>query len=727
MSMRTRLVIAAACLFAVAAGPALAQSPSSKRPAAPTEIAGKKLAKWIDEISSHDPAVREAAIRTVPNFGQPAADNPKTVKALIEILQGDRDIACRVYACLSLSVFGEHLPADSAAKAVEELIRKANPEYETQAIVRLHAVLALGSFGPQAADAIPVLVRRAADPISWEMRQAAILSLASVAPDKMVGPDANAVGALAKILSPANPNTAERSSRVRLAAVMALRILGQPKDGNALEQAREALRRAIKDPDKTVAVWARAGEMVVDPQTNEAVTKERLKGITDCLDDKDVSVKVAAASALGALGRDAEPSIPRIIELLNDPDPVVLATAIDVLAAFKGAAKGAETALRDVMQKKDQREYFQRAAHRALKEVTGKEPPALPPPPPPPTSSSLSKPPDPKEIEGKTLDQWIKEISNRDPSVQEMAMQVVPYFGKKSAAATKALVERTKGGDIACKAHAILALGAIADHLHDKDATEAVKALIEMIDNDQAILRYHAVVALGAFGSKANQAVSALSNRINDPNSWELRMASVSALASVADSEKSGPSPQAVVAIAKRLGPGVESSAQVRMMCVMALGTLGRPADPRAMREAANALTSAWKGDRDKSVQIWSVVALMAVDKVSDKGLDELAKYLKDKDVMTRCTAAQALGAMGKEGKPKWPILIGMLDDKDPLAVATAIDVLAGLGDVVHEAVPALKKLMDDVDKRPNITKEQLAYLKDAAKSAVEKIDGRKK
>ena len=67
------------------------------------------------------------------------------------------------------------------------------------------------------------------------------------------------------------------------------------------------------------------------------------------------------------------------------------------------------------------------------------------PPRPHEPGSALTKRLDPKDIGGKSLDQWIKEIkSNLDPSVQQTAMRVVPYFGKKSDAAVPALLYRLR-------------------------------------------------------------------------------------------------------------------------------------------------------------------------------------------------------------------------------------------------------------------------------------------
>ena len=147
----------------------------------------------------------------------------------------------------------------------------------------------------------------------------------------------------------------------------------------------------------------------------------------------------------------------------------------------------------------------------------------------------------------------------------------------------------------------------------------------------------------------------------------------------------------------------------------MALGGMGRPANPKELALAVNALRQSTR-DPDKAVQIWARVALMAVDKVTKEGLDEVAGYLKGKDVMAKVQAIKALGAMGKEAKPKIPDIIKALDDKDPMVCATAIEVLGELGALAQDALPSLQKIMEK--------KDQTDYFKQLARAAIDQING---
>ncbi len=267
---------------------------------------------------------------------------------------------------------------------------------------------------------------------------------------------------------------------------------------------------------------------------------------------------------------------------------------------------------------------------------------------------------------------------------------------------------------------------AIADSVKDEDATKVVKALTAVLDSDQVILRYHAASALGVYNARAASAVPALINRMHDPNSWELRQAAAAALSTAAvGTNQAGPDARAIAAVANRLLNNEERSGAVRMMLVMTLGALGRPANFREINLATNALNQVRASDPDKSVQIWADVALMAVqNKVTAAGLDDVARHLaKGKDVASRLTAARALLAMGKEARPKIGDIAKMLDDDDPTVMAGALDVLAGFGSDARDALPAIERFAEKMEQGKVLTKEQRDYFKEAAKYAKEQIE----
>jgi HEAT repeat protein len=703
--MRIRHLVATACLLAVACGPAFAQG----RPSGPSKIGGKSVEQWIKEIKSADPGVRETAIKAVPYFREQARD---AVPLFIADLRNDTDAACRVHAALGLSLLADHVTPERANEVVRVLADKADSD--GQAIVRFYAAYALASYGQRGAPAIAALINHIHDPVSWELRQAVVYSLASVASDKNFGPDPRAVVAVSRLLAQGQ----ESSSRVRLAAVTALRVFGNRTGEKELNASKDALIRALRDPDRSVAIWALVGLMVVDQPTDQ-----RLSDLCQHLKSSDVMARTAAASALGVLDKKLlEPRIPDLIQLLNDEDPLVLATAIDVLTGLGREASGAVPDLQRIMMKQGQTKFFIDLSADALKKITGKDV-KKPEPSAGPARGGSQKPPEPKEIGGKTLDQWIKEIKSPDPSNRELAMRAVPYFGSKAKAAAPALASRLGrpwDPDAACRVHAALALSAIAEHLTAADAAESIKVLSDRAYGDhESIVRYNACQALGSFGSQASSAIPRLLNGIHDIGSWEVRQAAVTSLANIAAGDSKAPADGHVVgAIANRLLNDEERSAEVRQSSVMALGMMGRPVGDREFKLAVQALQKA-VNDRDKAVSIWAVVALMAVDKVTPQGLDKLAEHMKKGDSNAKNNAARALGAMGKEAKPKIPDIIRLLKDEDPAVVSTAIEVLGGLGSLARDAAPELQRIMDK--------KDQTEYFKELARWAIDQVEGKPK
>jgi HEAT repeat protein len=355
--MCCRILTVAACLLVVTGGPAPAQTGSSERTSRPpSEIGGKTLEQWIAEIKHHDPGVRQNAMRAVPFFGEPAK---KAVPALLIILK-DTDASCRVHAALSLSALADYVSGDEAQKAVQILSERV--DNDPQAIVRLHTVMALGSFGPKAVTAIPSLVHRLHDPNSFELRRAVVNALSSIARNDKFGPDPRAVTAVANLVLQGE----EKSGQVRMAAVMALGGMGRPVQEKEFLLVKQALGRGLKDPDKAVVIWATVALMAVDH-----VTEEGLSSVARFLKGKELLPKVHAAEGLLAMGKEARSRIPDIIDMLDDRDPMAVATAIDVLGRFGSTAHEAVPALQRIMDRKDQTDYFKQAAKSAIDAING--------------------------------------------------------------------------------------------------------------------------------------------------------------------------------------------------------------------------------------------------------------------------------------------------------------------------------------------------------------------
>ena len=303
------------------------------------------------------------------------------------------------------------------------------------------------------------------------------------------------------------------------------------------------------------------------------------------------------------------------------------------------------------------------------------------------TSSSGTSNIPPKEISGKTLKEWIKDIRSSDPSVRQNAISTVAMFGKAAGEAGPAVIDALRDRDASCRVYAVLALGNLVPVLRNQDAPKAVSALCISLNKDvQAVVRFHSANALGTFGPNAREAIPALVTQLKDVASWEIRRAVIGALANIAIDTKYGPDSRAVKAIAGVLlgNPGpygtgsYESSSQVRLQAVIALGSMGRPINPLDWKLVLDALQAASK-DRDRGIVIWAHAAQMTLDKITEDGLSYIARNLKGGDVQAKVNAARALAALGSGAKSRVPELIECLEDSDPYVVATAIGALSDL------------------------------------------------
>jgi HEAT repeat protein len=283
----------------------------------PSSIAGKSLKEWIKDLKNPDPGVREAAVQTVALFG---VDGQDAVPHIIDLLERDRDVSLRVNAAIALSQIA--IRDADVHSAVRALAKQASSNL--QAIVRLRATMALGRFEDEAKEAIPDLIRASRDLASWEIRKAAVTSLARIAPDKKNGPHVTATNAI--IAASKDP-----SAWVRREAVMSLGLIGAPTNPAVKGIVISALRsRIAADRDKPVVIWAYVGLMSVDKVTDPCI-----KQLIKMLETGDVDTRMHALRALGMVGSEVKKQLPKkindvvhaMISSLKDHETVVSGTA----------------------------------------------------------------------------------------------------------------------------------------------------------------------------------------------------------------------------------------------------------------------------------------------------------------------------------------------------------------------------------------------------------------
>lgn len=376
------------------------------------------------------------------------------------------------------------------------------------------------------------------------------------------------------------------------------------------------------------------------------------------------------------------------------------------------------------------------SASMALGQVKPPVKPAAKPADKPATTAAAATPEPPKEIYGKSLNEWINNFDAKkcpDPSIRQLAAQVVMYFG--TDAARKALpyfkYDDVDGGvrrEVAANIGMIgrMILEKPMDAKANQDFARVIATLARLGQDRSSAVKLQAAHALGqcvgqyksvpgrAPLPEERQAINAMLLAIQDNQSFEVRKAAAFALGHLGLNPGKSPDPF----VFNKLGRAAyhDPCREVRVQAVMALNSLGLPTG-KDLVEEKQVLQFRLK-DPDKTVQIWSRRLLMFLEdqspnaKPADKDIDALGVYLNDPDTSVRINAVKAFGTLGRHAKPKIGLLTKCLETKDLELKLVTIIALGTIGDVSSPAVPELRKLLSS--ENPAV--------KQAATKAIERI-----
>jgi HEAT repeat protein len=303
---------------------------STIRTGPPSEVGGKTLSQWMNDLQSADPSKRGMAIQMVIQFGEAATP---AVPLLLNRTQ-DRDVSLRTKAIIALrSVKPDPRDVHRLVKTMAERMDysiNAHPP-ESQAIVRFEAARTLAMYADKATDYLPVLVRSAEDPGCWEVRQVALAVLRRAGWSKQSGPDPRATRAMIKALH-------DPCLDVRLEATIGLGTMGRPANPQLLQEVLSDLNRELTGADKNLVIWSHVALLFLD----EKVTDKSLDALAQFLEKKDrrgrtndIKVRMTAAQALGSLGDKASPKIPNLMRMLDSgEDTFANAAACSALGAI---------------------------------------------------------------------------------------------------------------------------------------------------------------------------------------------------------------------------------------------------------------------------------------------------------------------------------------------------------------------------------------------------------
>ncbi|MBI3271954.1 MAG: HEAT repeat domain-containing protein [Planctomycetes bacterium] len=640
---------------------------------------------------------------------------------------------------------GDDNARDAAARRLERIGRPAvaslarvvaDPTRSVEA--RTRALEALASIGPEAQEALPVLLRLL-DGADGPLCEVAARALLSVGPDEVLAqvealrapggetrrrasrvlvrlgaseaarwartdhrsrwgsgrsrPDPlRLVGALRVALSDEDPDT-------RRAAVAALGLLGRH-----LEDARGLLAGALKDPAAgirrcavevlaDVQSWGDDTRMVLapvlwdaDPDVRHfAAARIRHLGggrddaaapfLLEALRSRDREVREAAACALGGNDGSRPEVVTGLLAALADPEAGVRLAAVEALGRRGPAASEALPALRTLLADSGTATELRRAAALAAWSIDSTDMHAL----------AVSFP---------------EAASDRGP---ERRFYLNVYrLGRRGAEIARAAVRALSDPDPQVRRAGTLVLAELGPKVRDA-APAVLEALCDSDPEVRAVAR-KVVVQLG------RRVVPALLERLKDSKP-AVRAAAAEALTDLGwRAAEAGP---ALLAAAWDENAAVRAAAVAGFSCwcprsgteAQTVVELLRHPDPIVRRGAADALrgASAYAAPApaallellDDPVPEVRCAAASALSMGDDAAARVLAKALRDPEEKVALAAAESLRRIGPGAGEVVPDLLKGMQSASPLVAKACIDALGAMRGKGSAAVPALLKLLE--------------------------------
>ncbi|MEX0819302.1 MAG: HEAT repeat domain-containing protein, partial [Pirellulaceae bacterium] len=443
-----------------------------------TPAALSSVDKLIELAFDKDAVVRRSALRALRQIDPP---QDKTMPLVIRILE-QGDVSVILPAMQSLAEQGR-----DAVPRLREALKHEKAQY--------WACVALAEIGPDAAEAVPD-IRRVLTANDPDVRLEALVALGEI-------------GAASKPAVPAILALAEKDpfQHVRYAAVYALGKIGGNSSATAL------LRRGMDSDDeflKTISAWALAR---TNP-TNRELVAEAVGLIVNAFQSEDVHVRQAAARAMVEFDADREVIAPLLVKALEDKDPTVVANAIDALASLGPKALGH---IDDALANKDLRHYAVRLIARlgreaepvvpALIEVLGKQTDS-------PADVEFTREahfalsaigPGAKAA----IPTLVKALASTDDGVAASASYALGKMGAEARAAVPAL-QRAEGSDsVIVQAASVFALWQIQPG-NPARRIKATSLLVKALEDDRDLVRAGAATMLGELGTVGERATSKL-------------------------------------------------------------------------------------------------------------------------------------------------------------------------------------------------------------------------
>jgi HEAT repeat protein len=347
-----RVMCGAVLLGALLVGAVGGQPPSSKEKSSiddPTSVGGKTLQQWKELITKGDASQRAQAIMTIMEFGNSAA---KCVPDLIGRLN-DPDVSPRARALLALRTIAiEERDVEKVVSAVAKRLVYAGPGgslAETQAVIRYEATITLRRFIADGAPAIPNLITATQDKASWEIRHNSIALLwrIGVETSKDKPPDPRITEALLSSIQP------KATFQEKLEAIQGLGAMGRPGNQALLKRVIDTLSictNARVESNRPLTIWAYAG--LVAMQDGTAADKS-LNRLLQFLKHENLDMRIQAAVAVGALKGQAKKTVPALVAMLKDREPLGIQAGCAALALVGDKSDAVISPLIELLDHKD--------------------------------------------------------------------------------------------------------------------------------------------------------------------------------------------------------------------------------------------------------------------------------------------------------------------------------------------------------------------------------------
>ncbi len=537
-----------------------------------------------------DEEVRRETTEALGAIGEAA------VKPLAEALKS-KEAPQRAGAATSLGLIG--VAAKECAAAFAEA---AKSESDPQA--RVAMLGALPRIGLATEEVVPLLVAGVKDD-NEQVRHAAINALVPMRAGREV-----VLTALEQALRDENAATRQRAAR-------ALGRMG-PAASPAVPALIDAARKSPADTALATAL-SEIGPAALPPvlaalHDAPPAEAERIVGLLrgfgsaavpvlmEALKNPTVPVRVAAARALGGMGREAAPAIELLFGLAANAEPPARGAALRALVVLEGDAQRLkpmlETALHDAAPE------VRRAGAAGMARFGG--------------TNALG-------VAG-----LVELLDDESAATRLSAIDQIGNLGPGAAPALPAMMERLNDPDLQAPLLAALAKMGPA-------SIGALPRLTELAKAPAIPTRVAAVLAISGIGHEAAAALPTLYAVAKDEDG-DVRAAAIKALAAVEPNEA-----QTITTLVKALE---DESGRVRRPAAAALSKFGDRA-----RVATPALVAMLDRDTDRGV------ALLALKVIGVRSVTELLPILSARDSQVRIFACEQLASIGPDAKDAVPRL----------------------------------------------------------------------